>query len=239
MSLGRKSKIIINVSLIISIIVLISIALPYCVSGVIAKIIYSRYLEPELYILPIERKIEDIENQTQDNYKINYANFVIKLPTNSINKICSSTDKKLNAYNIKDGKGINIDTHSIGKDEDEGDFIGMHLKSKDAFEVYSKMFYMTPDQINFFSVNSREKFKKKSFLLIIKSGHKFDLISLGGFYKFEISNVKGFQFGDPTNTKKQVKVKIFSKKGDRFELSFVGFSQKEIDYTLASIRFKE
>jgi hypothetical protein len=239
MGLGRKSKIIINVSLIISLIVFLYFALPYCVSGVIAKIIYSRYLEPELYILPIEKKIADIENHRQNNYKINYANFEIKLPTNSIRKICSSTDKKLNSYNIKDDKGINIETHSINKDEDDDAFIGMHLKNKDAFEMYSKMFSVTPDQINFFSVNSREKFIKKSSFLIIKSGRKFDLISRGGFYKFNTSNVNGFQFGDPNNTEKQVKVIIFSKKGDRFELSFVGFSQGEIDYTLASIRFRE
>ena len=64
---------------------------------------------------------------------------------------------------------------------------------------------------------------------------------LDGIYKFETSNVKGFQFIGLSYIKKDkyVPVLIFDKNDNQYELIFMGFSQKEIDYTLASIRFKE
>ena len=45
---------------------------------------------------------------------------------------------------------------------------------------------------------------------------------------------------NPDNIKKNkvVRAQIFDKNDNQYEFEFCGFSQKEIDYTLASIRFR-
>ena len=100
-----------------------------------------------------------------------------------------------------------------------------------SFETYSKMFNMTPGQINFFSTDI--KYHEKLLLLGKKSTCKF---YDGSIYKFERDNIKGFQLGDPSKSK-FVEAEIFDKNDNQYQLNFIEFSQKEIDYILASIRF--
>ena len=107
-NLGRRSKIFVVVSLILLTVFIIMPLLGRVYRGYITKDFYSRVNQPNLYILPIERKIAEIDNQTPDNYKINYADFEIKLPTKSIKKIENSPYRKTTYINIEYGKGIII-----------------------------------------------------------------------------------------------------------------------------------
>jgi len=199
--------------------------------GFFFKNMFSRNNKPGLYIIPVERKIADIENHAQDNIKVNFANIEIKLPCKKIEKRSDSAKYKSTAIIIDKSKVkgicISIPTSIPPKDKYE---------KGTAFETYTKMLYMTPDQINFFSLtkNNDEKF----LLLTYKRTTEFHL---GSIYKFETSNVRGFQFINLDSIKKYkyVKVQIFDKNDNQYELDFIGFSQKEIDYTLASIRFRE
>jgi hypothetical protein len=144
-SLGRKSKIIIIMSDVL-LIILIIISLIYLVFVFHFKNMYSRNNEPYLYIVPVERKIVDIENQTQDNVKINYANFEMKLPCKKIEKRFDSAKYKVTGITIDKSKPkgiiINPSTFILPKDEYE---------KGTAFETYSKILYMTPDKLNFFT----------------------------------------------------------------------------------------
>lgn len=249
-SLGRKSKIIIIVLLTILIIVFIIMPIFFQVyEAFIIKNDYSRANHPALYIVPVERKIAEIKDQTQDNVKINYANFEMKLPCKKIGEEridfaslkCKSTNKELDSASKKrnltsiridksKGKGIYIEipTFILPKDKYE---------KRTAYEKYSKILYMTPDQVNFFSLTKKNDEKYQLFWLKQVS---IIVPHLDGIYKFETSDVKGFQFIDLYNVKrnKYVKVLIFDKNDNTYELAFIGFSQKEIDYTLSSIRFK-
>jgi len=154
-SLGRKSKIIISVLLTILIIVFIIMPLSIQVyKGFFLKNMFSRNNKPDLYIVPVERKIVDIENQTQDNVKVNYANLEIKLPCKKIIKrndfefhgkpqTIIAIDKVADNYKFV---VISIPTNTVQKGKDE---------KITSFETYSKMLYMTPDQINFFSITKK------------------------------------------------------------------------------------
>ena len=90
------------------------------------------------------------------------------------------------------------------------------------------------NQINFFNPDDDEK----TSLLKLKPIYLFPR---GSIYKIETSNIKGFQFIAPDRMKKNkyAEVLIFDKNDNQYELKFLGFSQQEIDYTLASIRFKD
>jgi hypothetical protein len=232
MNLGKKSKIFIVVSLTILIIVFVIGPISYLVfNGLITKNSYSRANQPDYYIVPVERKIADIENQTQDNVKVNYANLEITLPCK---KIIKRRDSELNC--------IPVTAITLDKGAGKGFMINSPIisppKNKDgegtSFDTYSKMLYMTPDQINFFSItkNNNEKF----LLLIHKPITEFHL---GSIYKFETSNVRGFQFFSQYLKKEFVLVRIFDKNDHQYELLFFAFSQPEIDYTLASIKVKQ
>ena len=221
MSLRKKSKIIIIVSLTILIIVFVYEG----INIVVAHYTYLRDIKPDLYIVPVERKIADIENQRQENTKVNYDNLEIKLPCKIIiKKHFVETHNKLTMFITIDkdtdkGKGFSI-----------GPSILCYVPPKDkkvTFERCSKMLYLTPDQVN---KNDHEN----SLLLAFKPT---SLFHRGGIYKFETSNIKGFQFFKQNNkVNKYTVVEIFDKNDNQYELGFSGFSQREIDYTLASIR---
>jgi hypothetical protein len=191
---------------------------------------FSKTEQQDYYIVPIARNIEDIENQTQDNVKINYANFEMKLPCKKIEKRYDSAKYKTTMITIDRSKVKFIviqipQTFIMPKDKYE--------KGK-AFEADSKILYLAPNQINFFNIDDDEKIS----LLKLKPIYMFHL---GSIYKFETSNVRGFQFINLNTLRKNkyVEVRIFDKKDNQYELGFFAFSQKEIDYTLASLRFKD
>lgn len=99
---------------------------------------------------------------------------------------------------------------------------------KVTFKEFSKMLYLNPDTVN----NNRD-----SLLLVIKPTHLFHR---GAIYKFETSNIRGFQFdGKDKKINEYTVVEIFDKNDNQYEFSFRGFSQREIDYTLSSISFKQ
>jgi len=250
MSLGRKSKIVIVVSLIILIMVFVISPISYVVfNGLITKNKYSRANEPDLYIVPVERKIADIENKTQDNVKVNLANLEIKLP-------CKKIIKKRDFEIHGEPQTIIIVDKVAGKYKSIA--IGILTKGKDSegtsFKTYNKRLYLTPDQINFFIITEKKDgtnfplliSKPLNFFSMTKNNNETYLLlkskptylfHLGSIYKFETSDVKGFQF--VSQELKSVDVRIFDKIDYHYKLNFFGFSQQEIDYTLASIRFRE
>jgi hypothetical protein len=241
-SLGRsfvRSSIKVS-TIVICILIIVLVIIPVSFWGFILKSTSTREQYKNLYFIPIERKIEDIKSQTQDNVKINYANFEMKLPCAKIEKRFDSAKYKSTAILIYKGKGItmHLSTRIPPKDE---------FGTETSFDTYFKMFYLTPYQLNLFNPDD---FKRIFVLLLLKETS----FNRGKIYKFETPNIKGFQFGepinaankivkvkigDPNNTKRFVEVEIFDKNDKQYELTFGGFSQKEIDYTLASIRFKE
>ena len=53
-------------------------------------------------------------------------------------------------------------------------------------------------------------------------------------YKFNLDNVRGFQFGNPQTTK-NIYVHLFNEKDQVFRLHFIAATQAEIDFILSSI----
>jgi hypothetical protein len=229
--LGKKSKIIITVFIIIS--VLISISIPPYISYTMIRALKSIYTKEQwgfLYKVPVERKIANTGNQIKDNVKINYENFEMKLPVKKIEKGCPNDSKdKTKIIHIERGKLIVI---SI-----PGNFLPKDKNGKmPLFEKYNRMLYMTPDKINFLK-DIEDQFMEVQ-LLITKSSEESS-VGRGSIYKFETSGIKGFEFVNPELMKKTkyIKVEIFDKNDHQYELEFWGFSQEEIDYVLSSIRF--
>jgi uncharacterized membrane protein YbaN (DUF454 family) len=226
--LGKKSKIIITVFIIIS--VLISISIPPYISYNMIRTLKSIYTKEQwgfLYKVPVERKIANAGNQIKENVKIKYENFEMKLPVKKIEKGCPDDSKyKIKMIRIEKGKliVISIPSNFLPKDKNG---------KEPLFEKYNRMLRMTPDKINFLN-----DYKEKVQLLIAKSSQAF-YVGSDSIYKFETSNIRGFQFINSELIKKAkaIKVEIFDKNDHQYELQFFGFSQEEIDYVLSSIRF--
>jgi hypothetical protein len=232
--LGKKSKIIITVFIIIS--VLISISIPPYISYNMIRTLKSIYTKEQwgfLYKVPVERKITNAGNQIKDNVKINYENFEMKLPVTKIEKGCPNDSKdKTKIIHIERGKliVISIPGNLLPKDKNG---------KTPLFEKYNRMLYMTPDKINHLKDSvDIDQCMEKVQLLITKSSEEFS-VGRGSIYKFETSNIRGFEFVNPELIKKAkyIRVEIFDKNDHQYELAFWGFSQEEIDYVLSSIRF--
>ncbi|PKN36927.1 MAG: hypothetical protein CVU52_05960 [Deltaproteobacteria bacterium HGW-Deltaproteobacteria-10] len=228
--LGKKSKIIITVFIIIS--VLISISIPPYISYNMIRTLKSIHTKEQwgfLYKVPVERKIANAGNQIKDNIKINYENFEMKLPGKIIEKGCPHDDDS--KYKIK---SIRIEKNKLIVISIPNNFLPKDKNGKEPlFEKYNRMLCMTPDKINFLN-----DYKEKVQLLITKSSQE-SYVGSGSIYKFETSNIRGFQFVNSELIKKAkaIKVEIFDKNDHQYELQFFGFSQEEIDYVLSSIRF--
>jgi hypothetical protein len=228
---GKKTKIIITAFIIIS--VLISISIPPYISYNLRtlKFICTEKQRKFLNKMPVERKIADAGNQIKDNIKINYDNFEMKLPVKKIEKSFPDDSKyKIKAIYIEKGELIII---SIPRN-----FLPTDKNGKEPlFEKYNRMLYMTPDKITLLK-DSKDQYMEKIKLLLVKSSEEF-FVGSGNIYKFETSNIKGFEFVNPELMKqsKHIKVEIFDKNDHQYELQFGGFSQEEIDYVLSSIRF--
>lgn len=232
--LRKKSKILIAVTITISI--LASIILPIYISYYIRSLnLFCRTEEERqfLYKVPIERKIVDIGNPLVDNIKVSYADFEMILPFKKFERICYGTSEyKTAMINIdrRIPKGIFIETPSSR-------FPPKDKNGKEPyFETYSRMLYLTPDKISFLK-DKKEEAEAKFQLLLTKTFLSFD-VGAGNIYKFETSNIKGFEFINPERLKKNkiLLVTIFDKNNNQYEIRFVGFSQDEIDYVLSSIR---
>jgi hypothetical protein len=232
--LGKKSKIIIAAFIIIS--VLISIGIPLYISYNMRtlKFIFPDNKRKFLYKVPVERKIADIGNQPLDNVKVSYANFKMTLPFKKFDRICYGSLKyknNLTAITIDSSipKGIIIEIPLYG-------FPSKDKNGKEPlFEKYNRMLYMTPDKISLLK-DSEDQYKEKIQLLIAKFSEEF-YVGSGSIYKFETSNINGFEFVNPALIKKNklILVTIFDRNNNRYELRFMGFSQEEIDYVLSSI----
>lgn len=195
-SIGVSTKVICTL-------IIVLVIIPVSFFGFTLKFVYTREQYRKLYFIPIERKIEDIENQTQDNFKVNYANFEIKLPGKKIDqRYDSASEFKPIFVRIYKGKLIVIQIPVRIPPKDKN-------RKETSFDTYCKMFYMTPYQLNLFNPDD---FERKYTLLMLK-GTSF---LRGKIYKFETPNIKDFQFGDPNNTRKYAEVKIFDKNDNQY-----------------------
>lgn len=192
-----------------------------------AFILHRTYSTPGACILPMERNIAYAGNQPADNVKISYENLVMEIPFKIIEQKCYHPDSEFKTASVKiaKGKGISI-SRPMG-------FSLKGIKGKGiTFDAYSKILYMTPDQVNPFIPT--EKDRKNSSLLVIKATEFSLPEASGSIYKFTTPGLRGFQFNRPN--KKINNVLIFDRNENRYEITFVGFSQEEIDYVLSSIR---
>jgi hypothetical protein len=233
--LGKKSKIIIAAFIIIP--VLISISIPLYISYNVRtlKFVCTENQRKFLYKVPVERKIADIGNRSPDNVKVSYANFEMTLPFKKFERICYGSLEYKNKFT-----SITIDSRIPKGIIIEIPLSGFPSKDKNGkeplFEKHNRMLYMTPDKISLLK-DSEDQYKEKLQLLITKSLEEF-YVGSGSIYKFETSYIKGFEFINPELIKKSkhIKVEIFDKNDNQYELKFIGFSQEEIDYVLSSMR---
>ena len=191
---------------------------------------FSKKRSPELYVVPVKRKIKDSTISVKNKVKIAYANFEMKVPCkNILNRFDSYTGNKESSisFDICKGKGISIKISDSILGEKEN-------RKRTSFESYDEMLRITPIQIEIYNLKNVDS--KKYFLLLDKLCF---LIRSTKIYKFERYNVRGFQFINLCNKNKRISVEIFDHKNKRYCLGFDNFSQREIDYILASIRFKK
>lgn len=237
MASKRKLKKILIVSLVVLIVIVLSLPLS---CGLVLKVMYSKNYEPGLYIVPVERKIESVES-IQNSVKVNYGDFEIKLPCKKIIKK-GNPDKSINRYSffwVDKGTRQAVVTFCIPNYRLlKSEFINGTL-----FESFNEILSITPEKIHFFNLLNKRNMEE--FLILgDKDIHKFHMSKI---YKFEMSGFKGFQIIRYLEDKKDeyngllgnAEIYIFDKDDHPYKIAFVAFSQKEIDYALASIKFKE
>jgi hypothetical protein len=200
--------------------------------------LFSKKEGPKLYIVPVKRKITDSKDSNQNNVKITYADFEMKLPFKKIlDRHDSDIYKKTTTIwpdTRKGNEGVFITiSDSLSGEEENGE-----TKS---FESYGEMLSITPDQVKL------EKLTKKYLRLDDENHKKFSMlidklclcISFSKIYKFDMSNVRGFKFIDFSDKDKSTTVEIFDRKNRNYNIEFCNFSQREINYSLATVRFKK
>jgi hypothetical protein len=187
---------------------------------------FSKNKTPLAYIVPISKKFVDITDVAQN--KISYGNCELYLPWTAIKK--TATKKSLLLTVVGKGKAMLIQKDEMINDKEGGAF-NDYLHEIMTFDWYNKILCTTPDQINLGTTYKEDK--EKASLLIQKA----IFISNGKrIYRFEGKNIKGFQFGDASETN-YVIVDFFDNNNNLYHLKFYSFSQKEIDFILFSIRF--
>lgn len=199
--------------------------------------LFSKKESPKLYIVPVKRKITDSKDSIQNGVKIIFADFEMKLPCkNILDRHDSGTNKKETTIWPETSKGkagvfITISESPSGEEKNE------ETKS---FESYGEMLSITPDQVKL------EKLTKKYLRLDDENHKKFSMlidklclcISFSKIYKFDIPNVRGFKFIDLSDKDNFTTIEIFDRNNRNYNIEYCNFSQREINYSLSSIRFK-
>lgn len=189
---------------------------------------FSRENIPLTYIIPVDRIIADRGNPSGNHFKINYVNLEMSLPFKGFESKCDSPlINKTTKIKIGEGKIIDISMPEVINKGEKG--------WGASFNAYSRMLYMTPDQINPFIPDEKDKLH---LTMILMKATAWSISGPeGSIYKFKTAGMRGFQFNISGNNAKNVL--IFDKNDTPYDIRFAGFSQEEIDYILLSIRMND
>ena len=187
---------------------------------------FSKDKTPLYYIVPINKKFVDVIDGAQS--KISYGKCDLYLPYTVIKKTAIANTL---SFTISKGKIIFIEKKEIPNNKDIA--LNNYVHKMMTFNGYDKILCTTPDQINFST--PYEEAKEKASLLIDKA--LFTAYREKIIYRFEGKDIKGLQFGDPSESE-NVTVEFFDKDSNLYHLKFYSFSQKEIDLILFSLRCK-
>ena len=100
------------------------------------------------------------------------------------------------------------------------------------FDLLLAAYRTTPDDLSFFNISGKKAMIYYTLL-------KLKSISLAngwenGFCYFKLRNLKGFQYGKPSATKRTF-VELYTNDADEYILFIEGFKQEQIDYVILSI----
>ena len=194
---------------------------------------YSKTKTPAMYVIPIAREIQRNHKTVSTPYSLSYENIKLQIPWEFKEK---SESIFSTFYVFRNKKGIVISQQ--GEDEsfrqkliNEGPlktqkakFIYGEENLKSEYTVSNLILHTTPDQ---FSISRPASENEKIIPLLMLKG----LYSVYGnvIYKFNLDNVRGFQFGNPQTTK-NIYVHLFNNEYQIFRLHFIAATQAEIDY---------
>ena len=193
-----------------------------------------------MYVIPIAREIQ-LSNETfSSHYLLSYESVKLKIPWELKEK---SESIFSTFYVFRNKKGIVISQQ--GEDESfrqrlldeeplevqKSKFLYDEEDLKSEYEVSNLILNTTPDQ---FSISRPAPENAGIIPLLMLKG----LYSVYGnvIYKFNLDNVRCFQFGNPKTTK-NIYLHLFNEKDQVFRLHFIAATQAEIDYILSTIEF--
>ena len=201
---------------------------------------YSKTKTPAMYVIPIAREILPSNETFSTPYLLSYESVKLKIPWELKEK---SESVFTTFYVFRNRKGIVISQQ--GKDESfrqrlldeeslevqKSKFLYGEENLKSEYAVSNLILHTTPDQ---FRISRPAPENEKMIPLLMLKG----LYSVYGnvIYKFNLDNVRCFQFGNPQTTK-NIYVHLFNEKDQVFRLHFIAATQAEIDYILSSIEF--
>ena len=201
---------------------------------------YSKTKTPAMYLIPIAREIQ-LSNETFSSpYLLSYESVKLKIPW----ELKEKTESIFSTFYVfRNKKGIVISQQ--GEDESfrqrlldeeplevqKSKFLYGEETLKSEYAVSSLILHTTPDQ---FSISRPAPENAGIIPLLMLKG----LYSVYGnvIYKFNLDNVRCFQFGNPQTTK-NIYVHLFNEKDQVFRLHFIAATQAEIDYILSTIEF--
>jgi hypothetical protein len=201
---------------------------------------YSKSKTPAMYVIPIAREILPPNETFSTPYLLSYESVKLKIPWELKEK---SESIFSTFYVFRNKKGIVIsqqgedesfrqrllDEEPLEVQKSKFQYGEENLKSE--YAVSNLILHTTPDQ---FSISKPAPENEKIIPLLMLKG----LYSVYGnvIYKFNLDNIRGFQFGDPQTTK-NIYVHLFNEKDQIVRLHFIAATQAEIDYILSSIEF--
>ena len=201
---------------------------------------YSKTKTPELYVVPIEREIQLSNENFSTPYLLSYESVRLKIPW----ELKEQSESIFSTFYVfRNKKGIVISQQ--GEDESfrqrlldeeplevqKSKFLYGEENLKSEYSVSNLILHTTPDQ---FSISRPAPENAGIIPLLMLKG----LYSVYGnvIYKFNLDNVRCFQFGNPQTTK-NIYVHLFNEKDQVVRLHFIAATQAEIDQILSSVEF--
>jgi hypothetical protein len=199
---------------------------------------YSREKAPWAYLIPVERKINIVSQETPaERLSCGWFSF------NAPGKMLQTFESEHARAFVFDGqkalivslrpKAEGIVKALLGDDPDEArqmkQLLG-EVNIQSEFAVLDFCLRVTPEQVGL--ISSPRELTLISTMLILKSaftplGHEI--------YSLRLKTLKGFQFGNP-RTAQEIYVYLFDGDDRLYRMKFKAVSQAEIDAVLASIR---
>jgi hypothetical protein len=208
------------------------------------KKILGKFTSIDAEYLKIKPKKRDIGFKVVDHFiNCSFSPIKFKIPktdtvkTFKIREICRS-------FKFKDGSSLKIIRDTLrfsilknlrSKKGSNDNIIKRYLeeeKINSEFDLLLFTYNKTPADISFFNLSKENTIIQYTFLklkeLSARSGAE------DGFYYFNLTNLKGFQFGG-TKAHETADIQIFTNKGEEYTLLFRGFNQEQIDYLIGSV----